>query len=132
MIANHVKWSQFQYYNKYCWALLVRTRLCGRNYAHKSVEEKEDLLKGKFISIFPCCCFHGIADLLQPPKGKTTTQKHKRRIFFTGRSCFISILRSASLVNARMMGGWMIGTSAMNFGMSSGSSSFCINSLPIL
>ena len=31
----------------------------------------------------------------------------------TGRSCFILILRSLSVVSAFMMGGWMTGTNAM-------------------
>ena len=31
----------------------------------------------------------------------------------TGRSCTISILRSSSVVNARITGGWIMGTSAM-------------------
>ena len=31
----------------------------------------------------------------------------------TGRSCFILILRSASVVRAFMMGGWITGTRAM-------------------
>ncbi len=34
-------------------------------------------------------------------------------IRLTGRSCFMVILRSSAVVRRRMIGGWMIGTSAM-------------------
>ena len=42
-----------------------------------------------------------------------TSGKRMRSAFETSRSCTISILRSASVVSALMMGGWISGTSAM-------------------
>ncbi len=39
--------------------------------------------------------------------------KRMRSAFDTSRSCTMWILRSSSVVSRRMIGGWMIGTSAM-------------------
>jgi len=42
-----------------------------------------------------------------------TIGKRMRSVLETSRSCLISMRRSSLVVSARMIGGWMIGTSAM-------------------
>ena len=48
------------------------------------------------------------AQIISTESGKTIFS-----IWRTGRSCFISISRSALVVSRRMIGGWIMGTSAM-------------------
>ena len=49
----------------------------------------------------------------RPQRMTTTSGKTTFSIFLTGRSCFMWILRSASVVHSFMSGGWMTGTRAM-------------------
>ena len=49
----------------------------------------------------------------RPQRITTTSGKTTFSIFFTGRSCFMCILRSFSVVQSFISGGWMTGTSAM-------------------
>ena len=46
-------------------------------------------------------------------RSNTTSGKQIFSIFFTSRSCGILMRRSSFVVSAFMIGGWMIGTSAM-------------------